>query len=260
MLLVSLLGILSLFALVPGRPTYPRLLLLLANVAFVLQARRNVQLYAATVFPILALHFDAVVRQLPDWRGIRATFERDARRGTDGIFIVMVTAVMVAVAAFRGTVGPIEIVASGLDPKAFPVAAVERARQERLDGRIFHEFTWGGYLLYAWPEQKVFIDGGTDFYGPDLMRTFMETRGLKPGWRETLSKWKVSYLLMDPGSAIVSELVQDGEWGVRYCDETAVLLERDAAPGGAGGAGALARIEQCTADPGTLAGGQSSAR
>ena len=37
------------------------------------------------------------------------------------------------------------------------------ARAEKLQGRIFHDFIWGGYLLYAWPEQKVFIDGGTDF-------------------------------------------------------------------------------------------------
>ena len=127
----------------------------------------------------------------------------------------------------------------------FPVAAVNQARAEGIEGRIFHEFIWGGYLLYAWPEQRVFIDGGTDFYGPDLMRTFMETRGLKPGWRETLAKWKVSYLLIAPGAAIANELVRDGSWGVRYCDGTAALLERDP---DTGGAGAMARLERCAAD------------
>jgi hypothetical protein len=58
------------------------------------------------------------------------------------------------------------------------------------------------------------------------MRTFMETRGLKPGWRETLEQWDVRYMLMESGSAIAAELVQDGSWRVRYCDATAALLEQ----------------------------------
>ena len=65
------------------------------------------------------------------------------------------------------------------------------------------------------------------------------------GWRETLAKWKVSYLLMDPGSAIVSELVRDGNWRVRTCDVTAALLERDST---SAGPDAMARLERCTAD------------
>ena len=155
--------------------------LLLANVAFALQARRNVQLYAVVVFPVLALHFDAAVRRLPDPRGIRAVFERDARRGTTGIFVGTIATVMVVMVLLQGRVGSWRVVPDQLDPMTFPVAAVNQARAEGIEGRIFHEFIWGGYLLYAWPEQRVFIDGGTDFYGPDLMRTFMETRGLKPG-------------------------------------------------------------------------------
>ncbi len=203
------------------------------------------QLYAAVVLPVLALHFDAAVRRLPDPRGIRAVFERDARRGTTAVFIGAIGTVMVLVALLQGRLGPWRPVPDRLDPSVFPIAAVDYARAEGIQGRIFHEFIWGGYLLYAWPEQRVFIDGGTDFYGPDLMRTFIEIRGLKPGWRETLANWKVSVLLIAPGASIANELVRDGDWGVRYCDKTAALLERDAETGGAG---AMARLERCAAD------------
>jgi len=243
MLLASLLAIVALFALVPGRPTLPRLFLVLANVAFALQARRNIQLYAATVFPILALHFDAAWRRLPDWRGLRAIFERDARRGTNAIFIGVVTALLCVLAVLHGRVGPLDLVPDRLDPKEFPIEAVARGRAARLEGRIFHDFIWGGYLLYAWPEQKVFIDGGTDFYGPDLMRTYMDVAGIQPGWRDTLSRRGISLVLMPTGSAMVNELAHDGDWRVWYCDRTAAFLRRDSLADGR--AAATARIAQC---------------
>ena len=47
-----------------------------------------------------------------------------------------------------------------------------------LKGRIFNDFIWGGYLLKEWPEQKVFLDGQTDFYGEDLARQHMRIMAL----------------------------------------------------------------------------------
>ncbi len=230
LLLLSILAVVGLFAVVPGRPTLPRLLLVLANIAFALEARRNIQLYAATVFPILALHFDATWRRLPDWRRKRVMFDHLARRGRDGIFVAGSAGLLIVLGLMHGRIGRVELVPDGLDPMQFPIAAVRRARTEGVQGHIFHEFIWGGYLLYAWPEQKVFIDGGTDFYGPDLLRTYMDVSGIQPGWRDTLSRWNVDYVLMRTGSAMASELARDADWQVRYCDRTAALLER--LPGG----------------------------
>ncbi|MBA3496326.1 MAG: hypothetical protein H0T86_04405 [Gemmatimonadales bacterium] len=243
MLLISLLAVVASFALVPGRPTLPRLFLVLANIAFALQARRNIQLYAATVFPILALHFDPAWRRLPDWRGLRAIFERDARRGSNTIFIAGVTAVLCVLGVLHGRVGSLDLVPDRLDPKEFPVAAVAKARSARLQGRIFHDFVWGGYLLYAWPEQRVFIDGGTDFYGPALMRTYMDVSGIQPGWRDTLAARNISLVLMPTGSAMTNELARDGDWRVWYCDQTATLLKRDSM--GDGRAAATAQVPGC---------------
>jgi len=112
------------------------------------------------------------------------------------------------------------------DPRVFPVAAVEEARREGVEGHLFHEFIWGGYLLLEWPEQRVFIDGGTDYYGTDLYREFIETITLTPGWRDNLDQRKVSLVLLGTGAAMAHELARDSTWGVRYCDENAVLLQR----------------------------------
>jgi hypothetical protein len=226
MLLAALLGIITLLAVVPGRPNGPRLLLLLANVAFTLQSRRNIPLLAATVFPALAIHYDAAWRRLPDWRGVRAVFDRDALRGTNALFIAAITIFLVALALLRGSVLGYQLIPARLDPQLFPVAAVERARAAGVDGRIFHDFIWGGYILYAWPEQQVFIDGGTDFYGPALMKTYMDVSAIQPGWRDTLTARGIGLVLMPTRSPMVNELAQDG-WLVRYCDPTGALLQLD---------------------------------
>ena len=49
---------------------------------------------------------------------------------------------------------------------------------------MFNNFVWGGYLMHAWPEQRVFIDGGTDHYGERLFNEYIQVWTLDPGWRD----------------------------------------------------------------------------
>jgi hypothetical protein len=91
---------------------------------------------------------------------------------------------------------------------------------------VFSEFGWGGYLLYAWPEQKVFIDGGTDFYGGRLMRDYGVIRDARPGWEELIRRWNIAAVLVPPEAPIASELARDHGWRYWYCDATAVVLLR----------------------------------
>jgi hypothetical protein len=106
------------------------------------------------------------------------------------------------------------------------VNAVQHARSERLQGRLFTEFAWGGYVVYAWPEQKIFIDGGTDFFGEDLFRQYSKIKRLVPGWREVLSRWEISLALLNRQSTLAHELIRDGPWSLLYCDSLAVMLRR----------------------------------
>jgi len=208
------------------RPTYPRFLFILASIAFSLIAQRNIALFGLTAVAVLALHVDPEWRRLPGIGRIRAAFERDELRRRSGPWALGITVVLIVVALNRGTIGPVMVVPNTFDPKVFPVAAVEEARRDGVEGNLFHEFIWGGYLLLEWPEQRVFIDGGTDYYGTDLYREFIETITLTPGWRDNLEERKVSLALLGTGSPLAHELARDPTWGVRYCDDRAVLLQR----------------------------------
>ena len=226
LLLLAILGVVALFALAPGRPDLRRLFLALALIYFALDARRNIQLFGATVFPILAIQYDPLWRRLRDWRGIRAVFERDAKLGRTLPYAALLALFFGLVAFNRGSVAGVQVVPNRLDPEVFPIGVVERAREQDVQGRIFHDFVWGGYMLYAWPEQKVFIDGGTDFYGPELLKAYMDAASLRPGWRDSFAVWDIRYALVAPTTTFAHELLRQPGWSVRDCDATAALIER----------------------------------
>jgi hypothetical protein len=111
------------------------------------------------------------------------------------------------------------------DSALFPVEAVARARAAGISGPVFNEFAWGGYLLYAWPEQKVFIDGQTDFYGEQLTREYATIRETGTGWQEALARRGVELMLLPPDAPLVRALSRSPSWKVQHLDATAALLQ-----------------------------------
>jgi hypothetical protein len=234
-------------ALSPRRPTLPRLLVMCVGVAFALISVRNVPLFGLTALPLLALHIDTAWRRLPDPGGARTRFGVTAGRTSTWPWVALVIVLAGVLATARGRFGSLQLIADHFDPTIFPVAAVQQARSERLQGHLFSEFAWGGYVVYAWPEQKIFIDGGTDFFGEDLFRQYSKIKRLVPGWRGLLEKWEISLMLLNRQSSLAHELARDGRWGLWYCDSLAVILHHSTPASGPGAEpdSAEARLNQC---------------
>jgi hypothetical protein len=224
--LYTVAAILTGLALSKRRPTVPVLIILLANLAFALQAQRNVELFALTALPLIVWHFDPDWRTVPGFGHARRAFSQESSAQFRGVPSVIFGVEVVVLALFGAKFAGKEIIPSRFDAKVFPVTAVERAREEHLTGRIYSEFIWGGYLLYAWPEQKVFIDGGTDHYGEGLVKEHIQLITLQPEWRDVLAKWDISLALLATDGPLAHELAREPGWRVRFCDTTAVLLER----------------------------------
>jgi hypothetical protein len=229
---IYLLGILltlTVLALVRSRPAFPRLFAIAMTLAFGLISVRNVSLFGLTALPLLALHADSAWRALPDFRGIRGRFGTTAATTSTLPWIAPVALALVLLGVAHGRVGRAQIIADRFDAATFPVGAVTRGRAARLQGHMFSEFVWGGYLIYGWPEQRIFIDGGTDFFGDDLFQEYIRVKRLLPGWREVLQHWNIELVLVRPTSPVAHELSRDGAWSPWYCDSVSVLLRR--APG-----------------------------
>jgi hypothetical protein len=227
--LLMLLAVVATFALTRRRPTLPVLLIVLANLAFSLISQRNIELFALLAVPLLALTYDAEWRALPVLRRAKEVFQREHEGAYGGVAAAICAVVLIAVALMGGKVAGFEVVPDHYDPKVFPVAAVAEGRRARLQGRMFNNFVWGGYLLQAWPEQRVFIDGGTDHYGEELFKQYIQVWNLEPGWRDVLDLWRIDLALVQPESRLADELIRDHSWNIWYCDSTAVILRRPGA-------------------------------
>jgi hypothetical protein len=228
--LLGILAVLGVLTFIRERPSFPRLFAIVLTLTFGLISVRNVALFGIVALPLLALHANQAWRSLPDPRGIRGRFGTTARASSTLSWVTPVVLAFALLAVAHGRIGRAQVVADDFDPVTFPIAAVAKGRAANLQGRIFSEFVWGGYLVYAWPEQRIFIDGGTDFFGDPLYEEFSRVRRLAPGWRDILERWNIELALLRPASSLAHELSRDSRWSPWYCDSVAVILRRQSEP------------------------------
>ena len=91
--------------------------------------QRNIPLIGLTALPVLALHIDAEWRTLRDVGGMRRVFARDSAGRRDGPWALGVALLLLALTVSASPLSSLGVVRAGLDPKVFPVAAVEKARE-----------------------------------------------------------------------------------------------------------------------------------
>jgi hypothetical protein len=113
--------------------------------------------------------------------------------------------------------------AAAPDERAYPVAALGALRSG--SGVLLNEYSWGGYLIARVPERKVFIDGRLIPFYPAVLRDYLDAVDLHPGWKDVLSRYGVTEVLLPPTKALAVALREDG-WNVRASGPTFVLLAK----------------------------------
>ena len=113
----------------------------------------------------------------------------------------------------------------------FPVALVNR-QEKRLEGaRVFTSDQWGDYLLYRFhPRQRVFIDGRSDFYGPQIGKLYLRIAYAHKEWKSELDRYGISLVLTPEDWPLASALGQDTAWRAVDREQGAVLWERVVSP------------------------------
>lgn len=228
--LIVIAAIVVVLALARRRLSVPRLFLMLFMLASALFAQRNIPLFGVLVLPVLALEYDGDWRRL-SVRGlnhVRRVLQEGEAVAAPGRWFGVFGALMLVLAINHGRVAGFQAVPDTFDERVFPVEAVSWARQAGITGRMYHEFIWGGFILYAWPGQKIFIDGLTDVFKGDLIRDYVEIRSVRPEWDRKLNEYGITLVMIPPASPLAYTLERDG-WRSLYSDETAVILERPSA-------------------------------
>ena len=112
-------------------------------------------------------------------------------------------------------------------PRQFPVEAASWLERNPQHGNMFNDINWGGYLLFRlWPEQRVFIDSQTDFYGEAFVERYAAILGGAAGWDAQLRQEGVEWLLLSPSEPLADIASQTLDWKLVYKDSVAVVLVR----------------------------------
>jgi hypothetical protein len=209
-----------------------KILLVIIFAAFGVMSGRNIPLYILAALPVMA---EAAALL---WPGLRGRLDRDFteepaepdRRTISNRIIwlcgIIFCCTVIGAACLKFIPGL--AARNSYNPKKYPVQAMDWLISHPQPGNIFNDFMWGGYILYRdWPDQKVFIDGQTDFYGEALTRDYETVVELYSGWQDVLEKHQIVWMLIPVNSKLADTLSKNpSEWKILYEDQTSVILRK----------------------------------
>ncbi len=225
---VSILLLLIVLAYARRRPTPTESLLLVGFLWLAWSGMRYVVWYGMAVMPIFA----GALKSL--WPRLAAL---SARRSALNLVLTLLLFAPVGLVqpwfvervplpeiywkqVWRGTpVGPLVSIET-------PVAAVEYLRAHP-GGRLFNEMGYGSYLIWALPEQKVFVDPRVELYPYEQWQDYLRiTRGVR--YNELLRQYGAERILLDVElqPELARLLAEDPLWEQEYADARAQIWQR----------------------------------
>lgn len=207
---------------------------------------RNIPLFVLIASPWAASMCQDLLSRM-DWsarvakvaKGIREAcqelrfFERVERFHVLSMLAVLTLAVLFA----SGRPG----FAAQFDAKQFPIEDVP-GLEVLSKSRIFTYDQWGDYLIYRFPNAKVFMDGRSDFYGSSFVDTYLQLVNAGYNWESHLKQFGVSTVVLKPDAPLATVLKQSHEWRLVF-DNGSVIVFAAARNGSGGGKSVMAHLQ-----------------
>ena len=183
-----------------------------------LLAGRNIALFAVVAAPVMALHLSAWLAGQPLRLEMDAPPEGVRLALNWGLIVLGLVAVVVKVS--------VALAPETLDEAEralLPVDAVAYLEEHRPPGPLFNSYNWGGYLIWAARDYPVYVDGRTDLYGDELLRTYLKIYFAQSGWEDALADTGANTVLIETGSPLAQVLALSEGWQRAYTDEMASI-------------------------------------
>ena len=206
------------------RLTYTALALGLLTLAMSLKSRRFIPLFgiaqSLTLAPVLAL-------------GVERARQLFARRFAERARFLRVLPPAVALVASSILLWPYPLSSRAFlfltSQDGFPVEALTFVETNRLTGKVFSFYEWGGYVdLRTDGKLQVFIDGRADtVFDDQTYRRYTKVLGMARGWEEIVEQSGADYFLWPRQDRKQLEAQRaTGNWRTLYSDHVAALLVR----------------------------------
>ena len=197
-----------------------------------LSSARHVPLFVAATLPLIASEvaewWTAFTRNAPKG-SLRKILNQMAEDSLPGFRRTSVWPVAFVVALmFIGK--PIKWPAD-FPAEVFPVEMVKTHEAQIVASRVLTTDQWADYLIFRNPaRQRVFVDGRSDFYGPEVGNQYIQLLNGAWDWERTLNKYQFTMALLPVEQPVVQLLKQKPDWRVIQDDGKRILLERRTAP------------------------------
>jgi hypothetical protein len=109
-------------------------------------------------------------------------------------------------------------------PEVFPVKIVHEHMDMIQGARLMTTDQWADYLIYLNPSQKVFVDGRSDFYGPEVGNEYIHLMNGQWDWQKIMDKYHFNVALLPIDSSLSQLLKLRPEWRVVEDDGKRILL------------------------------------
>lgn len=116
-----------------------------------------------------------------------------------------------------------------LDKTYWPVeaaAALPAAIRSAGDDRVFNQMLYGGYLIYAVPEARIYIDDRCELYGDDVLLQYESLMQYPDKLLAELDHRKLRLALLSTNSPAAAALAENPAWQRLHSDPVASLFSR----------------------------------
>ena len=190
-------------------------------------ARRNIAPFALVVAPILSRQAQPILEAVLARVKLPSTISEDVNPALSRILNWSVLILVVLAMLVKCGVALSPQMIDKAQQQTAPVRAVEWLKQNRLTGPMYNSYNWGGYLLWALPQEPVFVDGRTDLYDDEFLREYFKVMFIRPGWQEALDKYGVRLALTERDSFLAAILATQSVWRLAYRDDQAAIYTRE---------------------------------
>ncbi|MDB5038922.1 MAG: hypothetical protein JWQ35_2450 [Bacteriovoracaceae bacterium] len=116
----------------------------------------------------------------------------------------------------------------GFSPHFFPIEAVQFLKQNHLKGPLFNSYNFGGYLMWEYPEEKVFIDSRAfTVYDGRQIAELVNVYSHPQEFQILDDQYHFELAVLQQrgrGKKLIEWLKQRPNWNVVFEDEIAVIL------------------------------------
>lgn len=216
--------------------------LILVFTFFAFSAHRHVPMFTLILVPIIAPFWQEIIisvfKKIVDQShgGFHACFmkieayfinrsewflsaEKQLKYHLSLIFMVILFSIM---CIYSG-----EKLGIGISKDRYPDKIVDFIDQNSVQGNIFSEYGWGGYLIWRLPDRKVFIDGRMDVYKKEINTPYQTLINMKEGWEKVIDDYSIRHLILKKETILSRFIVKlNPEWLLIMETDNAYLISK----------------------------------